>query len=110
MNLTEQELQLFINADSIGLPGHFTGRYTHGPEIPGICPKRHKIPDMRGILCSSSQIGTSILVLFSCKIYHFWKAKSYYWLHEREREKRDCSFSDQLIDSFFETGCLFISN
>lgn len=81
-----QELQLFINADSIGLPGKFPG--THMVLASLTCPKRYSIPDMRGILCSSSQIGSSMLVLFSCKICHFWKAKYYYWLHKREREKR----------------------
>lgn len=101
MNSTEvfllQELQLFIDADSTGLPGRFTGRCTHGPGIPGIHPKMHNISDMRSILCSSSQIGSSILVLFSCKICHFWKGTYYYWLHERERGKRYCSFIDNWL-------------
>lgn len=106
MNSTEQKCffcricNCSLMLIALDWPGKFTGRYTHGPGIPGICPKRHNIPDMRGILCSSSQIGSSILVLLSCKICHFWKAKYYYWLHDRERGKRGCSFTDQLMDSW----------
>lgn len=72
--LLEQELQLLTLIVLDCLVDSKAG-YTRCPGIPGTRPKRHKIPDMKGILSSSSQIGSSMLVLLSCKICLFGKQK-----------------------------------
>lgn len=73
--LLEQELQLFVDADSVELLGRLKSRLHTLPRHPWNPSKRHKIPDMKGILSSSSQIGSSMLVLLSCKICLFGKQK-----------------------------------
>jgi len=92
--LPEQELQLFVDADSIERLGRLKGRLHMLPGIPGTRPKRHKIPNVRGILSSSSQISSSMVVLSSCKICHVGKQITVGSMREKgERETAAVSTS-----------------
>lgn len=82
--------------------------YTHCPGIPGTRPKWHKIPAMRGLLSSSSQAGSSVVVLLSCKICHFGKQKITVGSTREKGERWTAALlTSWLIPSLELVHCLF---
>lgn len=100
------ELQVFVDTDSIELLSRSEGSLYTLPWHPWDQSKKHEIPDMRSILLSSSQIGSSMLVLLSHKICCF--AEWTFTIGEKEERQNVAWLIGWLIPSLELANCLSV--